>query len=34
MMNDPDKMKAKRVINSMLQMKKIDMEALKKAQEG
>lgn len=33
MMNDPDKMKAKRVINSMLQMKKIDIGALKKAQE-
>jgi predicted 3-demethylubiquinone-9 3-methyltransferase (glyoxalase superfamily) len=33
MMNDPDKMKAKRVINSMLQMKKIDIEALKKARE-
>jgi len=34
MMNDPDKMKAKRVINSMLQMKKIDIKVLKNAQVG
>jgi len=34
MMNDSDKMKAKRVINSMLQMKKIDIKVLKNAQVG
>jgi predicted 3-demethylubiquinone-9 3-methyltransferase (glyoxalase superfamily) len=33
LLNDPDKVKAGRVMNAMLQMKKIDIEGLKKAYE-
>lgn len=33
-LGDPDPVKAKRVMDTMLQMKKIDIEGLKKAHEG
>jgi predicted 3-demethylubiquinone-9 3-methyltransferase (glyoxalase superfamily) len=34
MLNDPDPVKSKRVMEAMLKMKKIDIEGLKKAYHG